>query len=139
MKLIIILLLFPLISLSQIKVSGYFDAGYINETVTVSGKQSRQKYLKDNAMYSDIHVSVRLKRFEIKQSMMNVFEYYEGSSFDPIYIKYTTSGMYNYKRMSLGIEHMCLHPIIASYRYDMSNQLKGSCDKIFVRVRFGEN
>ena len=157
---IIILFLFINVNLySQVKVSGYIETGYYgiqnslnqtyfdinggtNDGFTNINYMSRYENIirfdKKN-MYADIALKLSYKNIYLEQNLLTSFQYEDGYSFTPLEISYKTRLYYEWKSFIIGIEHMCLHPIINEHNEIEFITRRLSHDKIFLRFNFGNN
>jgi len=120
----------------QIKVRGFVEAGYLNETYALNNEGYVSYYQSGNALYSDITLDFSLKNVHLETQLFNVFDYQDGKAFSVAEIEYKTRLFYKWKFLAIGYEHSCLHPIINQHNELPQITRRGSHDKIFLRFTF---
>jgi hypothetical protein len=137
------LILFVLISLnsiSQIKTNGYIEIGYLDEKISLNEAQYITRLKNENSMYSEFLINFNFKNFNLEQELYNIFIYPgEGTSFKPLEIKFRTKLYYKIKMFDIGLEHICMHPIISQHNEIQMVTRRQSQNKIFIRFNFGNN
>ena len=137
------LILFFLIGLncmSQIKTNGFIEIGYLDEKISLNEYQYITRLKNENSAYSKFSINFNYKNFSVEQELYNIFIYPgNGISFKPMEIKYRTKIYYKIKMFDLGVEHMCMHPIIAQHNELEQVTRRQSQNKIFLRFNFGNN
>jgi len=123
--------------LSQIKVQGFAEIGYLDERVSLN--KDGYVFNLDNrgSLYSDITLDFSWQKIHLEQQIYNIFKYIDGRSFRPIDVVYRTRVYYKIKFLAIGYDHMSSHPIIAQHNEIEPITRRMSHDKIFIRLTFG--
>lgn len=126
-------------SYAQIKTSGFVEVGYLNETLALNTNGFVSNYQSGDVLYSNITLNFMLKDINLETELYNVFFYEDGKTFNVSEIKYRTRVYYKFKCLSLGYEHLCLHPIINQHNELSAVTRRTSHDKVFLRYTFNAN
>lgn len=126
------------VNVAQIRVNGYVEIGYITERSALNQIGEVVTLYYPNAGYSDLTLNFSRKGWGVEQQIYNVFGHSRGSrTFKPLDILYKTRLKYKWKGISIGYEHMCLHPIINQHNELEIITRRRSHDKLFLRFNFG--
>jgi hypothetical protein len=91
----------------------------------------------NNTFYVNIDVSVNYKKwFTFRQQINNSF-YYDKSykyGFTPINIDFISTFSLNYKKISVGYQHSCFHPIMSEIlTKDFEIYQRGGTNRVFIK------
>jgi hypothetical protein len=137
-----IILLLPIgLSAQNLKISGYFDTGWkpsckyrVYNNLDDNNDIVMYEY-PSNTIYTDINVKIKLTKWLYAEHFLIYNFYHEtGKSFTPIDIKSIVRFVFKFKNIELGGEHFCLHPVINNYQNLPGSYLRGSGDKIYIKI-----
>jgi len=133
---IILLMLVASQAIGQVYYS--LETGVVDSGVAILNMKDKEyKWYKNNFLfYSDIMLGYEYKKIHVETNLLNIFG--KGSSiyFNPKSIKYDLKVYYKYKKMKIGYEHSCTHPILNDITTYQNGLLRASHDKFFIRYEF---
>lgn len=137
---LIVLVVFKANAQDNLQVNGFVETGYLKESMVTNENTVLQAVDYPNAFYTDILFDFSIKGFHMEQQIYNIFTYPgSGYTFKPHEIRFITRLYYTHKAFTIGVDHMCLHPIIVNHNDDPVVTRRGNHDKIFIRYTFNLN
>ena len=132
------LLLFSLSSTSQINTNGSIELGAINDIWSIKNYGTYVHTDSKYVMYSEINLKFNYKLFNVETSIFNTFETNEGllDTYAPLEIIYSLKGYITFKKFSLGVGHMCQHPIMDQIYSSYDFLRRRSYTNIFIKYEF---
>jgi hypothetical protein len=122
---------------SQIENHGRIDLGWKNGAQQYfQGANIMQFQYPENTFYADIKLSLKWKFITFDQSLNNNFYYKDGTTFNPLDIDFVSTLTVQYKKLSIGYTHNCLHPVISDKDDLEQGYRRGGEDKVFLRYEW---
>jgi hypothetical protein len=122
---------------SQIENHGKIEMGWKNGTQQYfQGEDITQFQFPENTFYADISLDFKWKFINFRQSLNNNFYYKDGRTFNPLDIDFISTITFQYKKLSIGYTHNCLHPVISDIDELEYGYRRGGEDRIFLRYEW---
>jgi len=139
-----ILLLISFLTFSQVNISGSVELGGIEDKWSMTEENYLRTYSDSWVAYAEIQFNFEWKNINLEQTLFNTFDgggdFKEDFTFRPLEITYKTKIYYQIKQLSLGMEHLCMHPIINQtndvYENSINAVRRQSWNKFFVKYEF---
>lgn len=137
-KFFLILLIFvSLACKAQIKMGASVETGLMNRGVTLVNDGSYISNSNKGILYGEISFVINYKIFFFRQTSFTTFSYDEFFNFRPHDIQWNSDAFVRYRGIEAGYNHMCLHPVVSRIAPGDSQMYRGSYDKFYVKVIFG--
>jgi hypothetical protein len=122
---------------AQVKSYGSIEVGWKDALFSVLKKDlySSQIHFK-NVMYADIKLGFEWRFIKIEQILNNNIQPVKFTLYRPIDIEYRLRFSLNHKKMSIGYEHACMHPVVSYFSDLESFYRRGGEDKIFLKFEW---
>lgn len=133
---ILILILISTHAIGQVYYS--IESGVIDNAISIRyiDDKSFATYKNKYAFYADLMLGYQYKKFYVETKVITTFNHSHSVYFKPELVKYDLRFYYKHKKIKIGYEHSCTHPIYTVKEDLQKAFLRGSYDKIFIKYSF---
>jgi len=115
--------------------SWFLTLGYVPEMTENVATAEAVICSEDAATLAEIGLAAEWRGFTIEGWVATYQLFEAGSTFKPFRADYKFGVRYDYRFLTIGIEHECDHPVVSLYSYDSKFQYLSSQTKIYATIR----